>query len=221
MKKSLIKVSIIFCMTLLSVIPCQFISDAEEAIRVPQIDGYYWNKQSYLWKLGFAVGWIEACSVATNKIPMAFIFSQQWDKKSEAYILNLKPKLDYIGKYYFIVAENSTKEEGLELYDLIFGQIVDTIENIYSDPRVKNWRISEIMPLVRCRLKEGGTEKDLDEVIAFKTKQNEYLKKSTRGEFKNESDERKYVTSLGEEEPKVLKVLRTKYAVSSDDFKWR
>ena len=47
---------------------------------------------------------------------------------------------------------------------------------MYSDPRVKHWDIVDIMPLVRGRLKEGWTEKDLDEVIAYYIKYKERMK---------------------------------------------
>ena len=83
------------------------------------------------------------------------------------------------------------------------------IDKVYSDPRVKTWEIDDVMPLVMGRLKEGWTEKDLDEVIAFIIKEREFYKKDVN--FKNESESQKWLKEYEElrsVEPKVLKALR-------------
>ena len=102
-----------------------------------------------------------------------------------------------------------SKENGLEVEDLTLNQIVDTIDKMYSDPRVKTWEIREIMPLVTGRLKEGWTERDLDEVIAYLIKEREHVKKYRNYDSLSKSEKKKLeeeATSLVE--PKVLKALK-------------
>jgi hypothetical protein len=213
MKKILVILLIIFCFGL-----CFGTSQSLAETKRTIVDGFYWNKQVSLWKLGFIEGWIDAGIVATEKIPSAFILSQLYDKKEGKITINRRP-LDYIGKYYYILVENTSKQEGLEFYDFTYGQIMETIDKVYSDPRLTKWEIKEIMPLVRGRLKEGWTERDLDEVIAFQIKLNEYIKKADDKGFQSKSQEQEYLNELWKEEPKALKSLKIKYRISSDDFK--
>jgi len=61
-------------------------------------------------------------------------------------------------------------DEGIRLGGVTIGQIVDTIDKIYSDPRVTLMDITEVMPLVSGRLIRCWTEKELDEIIAINVK---------------------------------------------------
>lgn len=177
------------------------IGHSEERIKV---DGYKWNewgKSGDLGKslkIGFVVGWAECSSLVIGNIP---------DYITYATILGIitEEKL----KTHQKIVEAFSKEKGLELWGVTPGQVVDMIDKVYSDPRVKTWEISDIMPLVRGRLREGWTEKDLDEVIAYVIKEREFYKKY--GNSKNGSEAEKYRKEsweLSSEEPKVLKKLR-------------
>ena len=59
------------------------------------------------------------------------------------------------------------REEGVLFGGVTIGQIVGTINLIYSDPRTKTMEIIDIMPFVSGRLIQGWTKKELDEVIAI------------------------------------------------------
>jgi len=198
LKKILIKTLMIFCTVLLFVIPSQSIGDMKTRV----LDGYYWSKQSFLWKLGFVEGWIEA-GILLEELPIA--------------VLNLVPQegssIKEIGRqvqYQRKIAKGFSKEKGVELYDLTFDQIVDTIDRVYSDPRVKTWEINEIMPLIRGRLKEGWTEKDQDEVIAYKIKEREFSKKFEKFDLMSESEKEKTLKEFRSlKKTKVLELLET------------
>ena len=143
------------------------ISSASEAWGI-NINGYDWGGMNRRERLIFFDGWLTGgisgmvrmhevsmyrCAIATRNIESA--------GNSD------------LNEMY----ETASKAEGFDLYPpLTRDQIIETISNIYSDPRVKTWDISEVMPLVRGRLKGGWTEKDLDEVIAYKIKQKENWK---------------------------------------------
>ena len=128
------------------------------------LDGYQWEKAPESWKLGFVAGWMMG-GESVRRLPG--VLSDSENKLSEG--VRLCPRWKRI-------AEGFSKERGLELHDIPFIQVINMIGKIYSDPRVKHWSIVEIMPLVRGRLKEGWTDKDLDEVIAYHIKYNERMK---------------------------------------------
>lgn len=198
MKKILIKALMIFCIGLLFVIPSQSIGDTKTRV----LDGYYWSKQSVLWKLGFVEGWIKAGVTLQTEIEFS--------------VLNLVPpegstfnELLRQVRFQRKIAEGFLKEKGLELYDLTFDQIVDTIDKVYSDPRVKTWEINEIMPLIRGRLKKGWTEKDQDEVIAYKIKEREFTKKFEKFDLSESEKEKTLKEFKSLKKPKVLELLET------------
>jgi len=128
------------------------------------LDGYQWDRRTELWKVGFVIGWLWG---GENVMRFPFVLFDSENQLSES--ARLLPKWDRL-------AEGFSKQAGLELYGIPFIQIIRMIDKVYSDPRVKHWNIGEIMPLVRGRLKEGWTEKDLDEVIAYYIKYNERQK---------------------------------------------
>jgi hypothetical protein len=109
--------------------------------------------------------------------------------------------------------------EGLGLEDFTLGQILGTISKIYSDPRVKKWEITRIMPIVYGRLSKGWTEREVDEVIAFYIKFSDFNERFknilsrdilSRDIFKSETERDKYFEeyySLMEKKPEVLKAL--------------
>ena len=191
MKKTLL---VIIC--LLFLFPLSIGQSAE----VGKVDGYKWAQMSREMKLGFVIGWINGGSAIVDKVPLSYIFIA-------SVVYQTNPKINYpkINK----ITIGVSKEVGVELYDLAFGQIVDMVDKVYSDPRVKTWEIYDIMPLVRGRLKEGWTEKDLDEVIAYMIKEKEHIKKLDNIESMSQSESEKLDKEIRQlEVPKVLKVLR-------------
>ncbi len=128
------------------------------------LDGYQWDRGTELWKVGFVTGWIIGGG-RVRGLPLVLYDSEN----------QLSEKVRLLRKWRRL-AEGFSKQAGIELFDIPFIQIVKMIDKVYSDPRVKNWHVGEIMPLVRGRLKEGWTEKDLDEVIAYYIKYNERQK---------------------------------------------
>lgn len=192
MKKTLL---VIICLLLLS--PLSIGQSAEKR----KVDGYEWAQMSKEMKLGFVIGWINGGSAIVDKVPEAYVFIVY------AVYLQTDPIINYpkINK----ITIGASKEVGVELYDLAFGQIVDMVDKVYSDPRVKTWEIHEIMPLVRGRLKEGWTEKDLDEVIAYMIKEKEHIKKLVNIKSMSQSESEKLDKEIRQlEVPKVLKALR-------------
>jgi hypothetical protein len=85
--------------------------------------------------------------------------------------------------------------------------IIETINQAYSDPRVRDWEITGIMPMVRGRLIEGWTLNDLDEVISYRIRMKEIDKKLESPNLSGE-DKRKLFNQKNElvlNRPKVLK----------------
>ena len=176
------------------------------------LDGYKWDEwgksgdSGKSLKLGFAMGWVESGKLLDYGLLVfiAHIRSEEWRKG----LRKLEPAFPPLQNTQNIV-NSFLKEKGLYLPNVTCGQIVDVIDKVYSDPRVKTWEIDDVMPLVMGRLKEGWTEKDLDEVIAFIIKEREFYKKDVN--FKNESESQKWLKEYEElrsVEPKVLKALR-------------
>ena len=170
-----------------------------------KVDGYDWAQMSRERKLGFVMGWIKGGEVMTGEIPFAYITYFFFPKHSRKVITTGIPSYPTIKE----IAEGASTEMGIELYDLAIGQIVDVIDKVFSDPRVKTWEIHEVMPLVRGRLKEGWTEKDLDGVIAYMIKEKDRLKKWVNFDSLSQSEREKLEKETRQlEEPKVLKALR-------------
>lgn len=143
-----------------------------------QINGYDWQKWDRGEQISFVIGWIKSGNHALDNFPVYL------DKYDES--------LEFINSTTAVF-----KDKGILLYGVTVGQVVDTINIIYSDPRVKLMDISEIMPLLSGRLIQGWTKGELDEVIAInvKLKQCEKEEKS-KGQFIEEcSSSRKYKNS--------------------------
>jgi len=173
-----------------------------------KLDGYKWAEMSRQFKLGFVEGWLRGGVVAsvTPVFAALDLFSKEISRLSIEEFEKLKERT-------MDIVRGCSKEKGLGLFDITYGQIVDTIDKVYTDPRVKTWEIEEIMPLVGGRLKEGWTEKDLDEVISYLIKQKEFSKKWEKWvnyRSMSESERKKFLEEVSSlEEPKVLKALRS------------
>jgi hypothetical protein len=149
------------------------------------INGYEWAKWNNLMKVGFVMGWIRA--VDTTLVPFVFPGFR-----------GIRIDADTI--------RNLMEQKGLDIDNLTFGQIVDGVDQLYSDPRVKLWNIEEIMPILRGRLKGGWTEKDVDEVIAYHIKLKEIFRKHHDNLIDFEKMKKEY-ESLDARKPGVLKAL--------------
>jgi len=161
------KVLFICCLFWALPMLCPFFAEAEE--KKWKFDGYEWASMNRDFKLGFAFGWMRAGGIGYD-IHSSFIFRSFIPRMGECgkqFALIFRSEIPNVIKEYF-------EDCGLEFFNVTNGQIVDTIDQIYSDPRVKQWDIEEVMPLVRGRLKGGWTKTDLDEVIAYKIKENSF-----------------------------------------------
>ncbi len=117
------------------------------------IDGSNWERMSSSTKLYFVLGWVKSGKGARDSL---MIYKDDFNES----IKNVNAQAQQ-----FI-------EEGILLGGVTPGQVIDTINIIYSDPRVKMMDITEIMPLVSGRLIQGWTNRELDEVIALIVKLN-------------------------------------------------
>jgi hypothetical protein len=119
-----------------------------------EINGDNWNNYPPEWKLGFVQGWMEGGSYNTGEFAQEVILNATKENTKEL------PKL--VNIFY--------KKSGLNLLKTTFRKIINEIDILYLDPRLKKWGFSEIMPLVRGRVEGKLTEKDIDEVIAYHQK---------------------------------------------------
>jgi hypothetical protein len=175
---------IVFILVLCLVIQSAGIAEA--------IDGSTWASFNNSQKTGFVMGWISA----SNWVIPKFLVALTGDKELFEQISRSGPSMGRIH-------EKFQKTEGLDFKGVTYIQIAEVVDQIYSDPRVKQWEIGEIMPIARGRLKEGWTEKDVDEVIAYQLKMNELTARWMRGANKSEMD--KAVKEI--RKPRVLILL--------------
>ena len=125
------------------------IGNAEERFHT---DGYYWEKLDRGNKMSFLMGWAKCGKAASDHLRIYFDDLDQ----------SLKDVNSQVQQF---------KDEGILLdVHVTIGQSIDTIDKIYSDPRVKTMDIADIMPLVVGRLIQGWTERELDELIAINVK---------------------------------------------------
>ena len=121
-------------------------------------DGYEWSTFSSPQKYAFVNGWISG----SNGVVLNFT--------AEIILTSVKEGKDLQNFPFKRVIEKLERVRGLKFEGINYEQIIQVIDQIYSDPRVKQWQFEEIMPIVRGRLKEGWTEKDVDEVIGYQLK---------------------------------------------------
>lgn len=175
------------------------------------LDGYEWANFTAFEKIGFVKGWIAGGTAAFGALFNAsFAMEHSGLLNRETFYQRLE------------IIDSAMKENGVELDFITFGQIVETIDSIYSDPRVKQWEILKIMPIVRGRLKVGWTQKDVDEVIAYYVKYNEWKKKFENFSTMNEIQRKKVLEedrSIESSKPKVLKVLESYKKDRKEDAK--
>lgn len=162
-----------------------------------KFDGYKWNQMDRLLKLGFVMGW---CLAGEHAITVMGLLRG--------------PGLDIVMKEYER-AQNFSIVMGLSFGGLMGSQLVDTVDKLYSDPRLKIWEIHEIMPLVRGRLIEGWTEKDLDEIIAFEIRHKILADKVTQAckSDKLQCDQagKEFLDHYNRYMPEALKVFNNRY----------
>lgn len=115
------------------------------------IDGNEWETMSEGLKISFVSGWIKCGKAASDNL---FFYVNNWDESMK--YLNLQNRV--------------FKEQGISLAGVTVGQVLSTVNIMYSDPRLKIIDIQEIMPLVSGRLIQGWTERELDEVVSIKVK---------------------------------------------------
>ena len=135
------------------------------------INGYDWQKWDRREKILFVMGWAKCGGHASDSL--AFNATK------------LNETMEFIN-----LTEENFKDEGVLFGGVTIGQVVDTVSKIYSDPRVKNMDITDIMPFVSGRLIQGWTEKELDEVIAIDIKLKQCEAKGIMKECASERGER-------------------------------
>ncbi|GEM_PF-5138384 len=190
-----------------------FVPLSQAVAGVNWMDGYTWVNQRAAVKTWFVAGWLQASVPVTISLPIDFCNALR-----ESFIENMAKEIEQRSMDPSEIIRNEdcektirnfSKAKGFDLLDdsTKIEQIVEAIDKIYSDPRVKTWEIFDVMPLVRGRLKGGWTEKDLDDVIAYKIKSREIYKKKIVDIGKNTSEAernemRKEIIAL--KKPKVL-----------------
>ena len=133
-----------------------------------KVDGNDWKQWSEGSKLYFVLGWLKCGKAAWDTLPLDF---NKWDEAME-FSKNT-------GEFY--------RNAGVLIGGVTIRQVIDTINIIYSDPRVNMMDITEIMPLVTGRLTQGWTLKELDEVIALMVRLDRCEKEEkARGRFTEE-----------------------------------
>lgn len=167
-----------------------------------ELNGTDWSIFSKDFKLGFIMGWVYAGD--EGFINVEFLHhvlskvgpsAEQGLAKDDKWLLNNA------------LTENSPekfKKKGIKFDNVSFGQILETIDQIYSDPRVKLWGIAEIMPLVRGRLKGGWTTKELDEVISYQIKRKASWNRFRSGNLSDEERKKAFFEYETLKPPKVL-----------------
>jgi len=175
-----------------------------------KISYYEWSVAPAAQKVGIVEGWLYAAGLFYN-------FKNELQTALEKNIILYKPiqnekevkATTELFKYtcdceYMGFMQTS----GLELFQVTVGQIIGVIDEIYNDPRVRNWEIHEIFPLVRGRLKEGWSKDDLDDVISYLLKE-----KNLAYEFinnpQNSPDFLKRLKEVVNQLPAPLKRLRS------------
>jgi|GEM_PF-3335507 len=174
-----------------------------------KIDGYKWDTMSEGMKIGFVQGWIYAYSALGDLAPNYYYALLLYTGiKKEITGVPVTDKLsEYLGELsdvFRCASYTFVHKKGVGFVNITVGQISSAIDEIYKDPRVKNWEIDEIMPLVRGRLKEGWTSNELDNVISFLIKEKNLFGKE------NEWTAEK-IDSLYSSEPQVLRNQESLY----------
>jgi hypothetical protein len=125
-----------------------YTANAEEGM---YINGYDWQKWTSGSKISFVQGWAKCGKAAVDNL---FIDINKWNESIE----------------FVKLQEDIFKDEGILIGGVTIRQIIDTVDKIYADPRVKTMDITEVMSFVSGRLIQGWTEKELDEVVAINVK---------------------------------------------------
>jgi len=212
------KIFVTFLIFTLFFIPC--ISNAE-------IDGGDWSKMSSVAKRAFVLGWHNAGEEALDLIvfintvlvneydlfpkrPHDFSSINSDSSLNEEQKKSVKKVVEEViqdKKELFLkmtTPDYFRKNSGVGIYDINTDQVANCIDQIYSDPRVKHWKIRKIMPIVRGRLKEGWTLRDIDEVISYRIRESGLVEKL---KSKNLSDEERDKAKREFESLKRPKVL--------------
>jgi hypothetical protein len=194
MKKGIL---LVICLLLLS--PLSISESSEDWV----VDGYKWSKMPRMWKFGYIEGWLESGRVVMQ-LPSEFF---EYFIRKDHY-----QKYENIGGNLVFnrIIHHFLKLRGFELYFLTADQTVDMIDKIYSDPRTEQWEIRGVMPLARGMLKEGWTEKDLNEVIAYCVKFREWERRWGDSLSLGESDMKKKIKEFDSLRKKVPKVLKSR-----------
>ncbi|HXN07356.1 MAG TPA: hypothetical protein VN944_09870 [Nitrospiria bacterium] len=145
------------------------------------MNGNDWQALPESSKIYFVMGWMMSGGKATDNL---MINLGRWDESTKE-------------------VENQTqvfREAGIVLQGVSVGQIIKTIDGLYSDPRLMTMDITKIMPFVSGRLIQGWTLKQLDEIVAIEVKLDRCDKTKKMEEC----------SSLRKEKQSYLQILRGK-----------
>lgn len=141
------------------------IGNTEEGL---YINGYDWEKMSEGSQISFVEGWLKCGKAALGNMWIDISTQNKWDESIE----------------FMKIQQKRFINSGVLIGGVTIGQIIDTMNEIYSDPRTKLMDIADIMPLVSGRLMQGWTLKNLDELIAIEVKLQRCEKEEkTKGQF--------------------------------------
>jgi len=183
--------------------------DTKEIKRISEFTGIEWGVLPKEWKMGYVAGWVMAgvCGeifIDSLHENLNKALEEQGIKLEESDKNGMLTRFGFFKKQF--TSEHFMKYWGIVEADFTIGQVIETIDQVYSDPRVKKWKLDNILPMVRGRLKDGWTLKDLDEVISYRIKTTEIDKKlkSPNLSEKEKKALRKEKIELELNEPKVL-----------------
>jgi hypothetical protein len=138
-----------------------------------KFDGYNWVELSSNAKVSMCLGVALGITEAHDWIRYKEVKGKAFENPADA-----ERGLNEAG----IVADRFLEEKGFDVFSTsTIGQIVETIDKLYSDPRIRLWKVLELMPIVQGRLKNGWTQQDVDEVIAYSIRVKEFWPKMSSG----------------------------------------
>jgi len=178
-----IKLSITLCLWGLLSLPSP--GNGEEGSKVFGIHGYEWEKQTYSFKLGYLSAWrdgLKKSILIAKNIALDYIEKDMKEDKELARLDKISRLIEMSRRYRMVtekmdhIIQRHLRENGFDLEFIDNEQIIKTIDQMYIDQRVKKWEVSTVMLLVWGKLKGGWTEKDLEEVISYENKKDDFYR---------------------------------------------
>jgi hypothetical protein len=157
------------------------------------LDCRKWTEAPEWFKVGYVQGWTAAGHKANETLRN--ILTTITFEAVKSHIKSTLPEE---------LIKTSLEDSDHEFPNIVVSQIIGGIAKVCADPRVQSWSIYSVMPLVKGRLKEGWTERDLDEVIAYHVKTRNFAEKIER--ISNASEKMKLLEEwMSLDRPKAIR----------------